>query len=76
MVWAEVSQAILKRDWEGAKEAKKCIEEWERKLRSERSARGETWVPKYFKLEQTKDGEWECWPKQQAVPTAPIVVPS
>ncbi|MQM20861.1 hypothetical protein Taro_053890 [Colocasia esculenta] len=76
MLWAEVSQGILKRDWEGAREAKKCIEERERNLQAERSAKGDTWVPKYFKLEQTKNGGWECWPKQQAVPTAPIVVPS
>uniref|UniRef100_A0A1D1ZIN3 Oxysterol-binding protein-related protein 4B n=1 Tax=Anthurium amnicola TaxID=1678845 RepID=A0A1D1ZIN3_9ARAE len=76
VVWAEVSEAILNRDWERAREAKRSIEERERKLQAKRNARGETWLPKYFNLEQTKDGEWECWPKQRNVPPAPIVVPS
>ncbi|MQL85178.1 hypothetical protein Taro_017697 [Colocasia esculenta] len=73
MVWAEVSEAILNRDWDKAREAKRSIEERERRLRRERSVRGEAWVPKFFTLAQAKDGGWECWSKHKVVPQAPII---
>lgn len=74
VVWGEVSQAILKGDWENAREAKRSVEERERKLRRDRKARGEAWAPKHFRVANSKDGDWECWPIQQSVPPAPITV--
>ncbi|ONK69502.1 uncharacterized protein A4U43_C05F23610 [Asparagus officinalis] len=74
VVWAEVSQAILKNDWGKAKEAKKNIEERERRLRRERNSRGEAWVSKHFRVATTKEGDWDCWPIERLVPPAPIAV--
>ncbi|KAJ8620260.1 hypothetical protein MRB53_028789 [Persea americana] len=73
-VWSEVNQGMLNKNWEKAKAAKKGIEERERKLARERKSIGDSWVPKYFNLDYTKDGEWECTPKHKRVPPAPIVV--
>ncbi|XP_020089734.1 oxysterol-binding protein-related protein 4C-like isoform X2 [Ananas comosus] len=75
VVWGEVSQAILNKDWERAFQAKRSIEERERKKQRERKSMGEVWIPKHFSLSHTKEGQWECWPLKQAVPPAPIVVP-
>ncbi|XP_010927220.1 oxysterol-binding protein-related protein 4C isoform X1 [Elaeis guineensis] len=75
VVWAEVSRAILNKDWEKAWKAKGTIEERERKLRSERESKGEVWVPKHFSVSRTKESEWECWPLEQSVPPAPVIVP-
>ncbi|XXG58004.1 hypothetical protein AAC387_Pa04g0428 [Persea americana] len=74
LVWSEVSQGILTKNWEKAKAAKKDIEERERKLARERKSIGDSWVPKYFNVSCTKDGGWECTPKQEMIPPAPIVV--
>ncbi|OVA19234.1 Oxysterol-binding protein [Macleaya cordata] len=78
VVWSEVSQSILNKDWEKAGEAKKAIEERQRELERERKSKGETWVPKHFKLStsnKSMDGGYECSPKHKLVPPAPIVVP-
>lgn len=74
VVWAEVSKAILKGDWDKAREAKRSVEERERKLRRERKARGEAWAPKHFRVAISKDGDWECWPLEQTVQPASITV--
>lgn len=74
VVWSEVSKAILKGDWKKAREAKCSIEENERKLRRERKTKEETWVPRHFKVSNIKDGAWECWPLENLVPPAPIIV--
>ncbi|XWS28138.1 hypothetical protein CRYUN_Cryun25bG0039800 [Craigia yunnanensis] len=74
-VWSELSQAILSRDWEKAKEAKNAVEVKQRELLRERESKGETWVPQHFSLTYSKDAGWECSPTQQLVPPAPIVVP-
>ena len=73
-VWSEVNQGMLNKNWEKAKAAKKSIEERERQLARERKSTGDSWVPKYFNLDYTKDGGWECTPKHERVPPAPIVV--
>ncbi|KAJ6812253.1 oxysterol-binding protein-related protein 4C-like [Iris pallida] len=75
VVWSELTQSILKGDWEKASAAKRGVEERQRSLRRERKSTGEDWVPKHFKLGNTKEGVWECWPIEQAVPPAPIIVP-
>ncbi|KAK7388133.1 hypothetical protein VNO78_22939 [Psophocarpus tetragonolobus] len=72
LVWGELSQAILSKEWEKAREAKKIVEERQRELLRERESKGEKWVPKHFTLSYTKDG-WECSPIQKWVPDAPIV---
>ena len=75
LVWGEVSQAVMKGEWEKAKEAKRVVEESERRLRSERKSRAEAWAPKHFRVaNNTKEGAWECWPIEQSVPPAPVTV--
>lgn len=76
VVWAEVSDAIMKKDWETARQAKRRVEDTARRLAKERNEKGEVWTPKHFSLSQNKDGDWECWPLEETVPPAPIVVPS
>ncbi|XP_062192772.1 oxysterol-binding protein-related protein 4C-like isoform X2 [Phragmites australis] len=73
VVWGEVSEAILTKDWEKARQAKRRVEDRARKLQKERN---EVWMPKHFSLSQNKHGVWECWPLEPSVPPAPIVVPS
>ncbi|KAI8571446.1 hypothetical protein RHMOL_Rhmol01G0120900 [Rhododendron molle] len=75
VVWAEVSQNILSKCWEKAREAKTAVEEREREMLRERKAKGETWVPKHFTVSYSKEGGWTCLPNQRLVPPAPIVVP-
>lgn len=72
LVWSELSQAIMGKDWEKAREAKKAVEEKQRKLKSEREAKGENWIPKHFTLSHSKEGGWECSPIDKWVPPAPI----
>ncbi|KAI3934802.1 hypothetical protein MKW98_026210 [Papaver atlanticum] len=76
VVWSEVSQSILKKDWAKAGEAKQEIREKERELVKERKSKGEDWVPKYFNISKanySKEEVYECLPKQKLVPPAPIV---
>ncbi|XP_027901915.1 oxysterol-binding protein-related protein 4C-like isoform X1 [Vigna unguiculata] len=70
-VWGELSEAIVKKDWEKAREAKLEIEERQRKLLRERDSKGETWVSKHFVVSNNKEG-WECSPIHKTVPAAPI----
>ncbi|XP_057980816.1 oxysterol-binding protein-related protein 4C-like [Malania oleifera] len=75
VVWGEVNRGILSKDWEKAREAKKAIEERERKLLRERESNGETWAPKHFTVSHIEKGGWDCSPIQNSVPPAPIVAP-
>ncbi|XP_059634613.1 oxysterol-binding protein-related protein 4C-like [Cornus florida] len=75
VVWGQVSESILKKNWEKAKEAKTALEEIERELLRGRNARGETWVPKHFTVSYSKESGWDCSPNMRWVPPAPIVVP-
>ncbi|KHN17625.1 Oxysterol-binding protein-related protein 4B [Glycine soja] len=72
LVWGELSQAILSKDWEKAREAKKTVEERQRELFKERESKGGNWVPKHFLVSYSKEGGWECSPIQKSVPKAPI----
>ncbi|VAI74189.1 unnamed protein product [Triticum turgidum subsp. durum] len=76
VVWSEVSEAILAKDWEKASEAKRKVEGTARSLEKERSEKGEVWMPKHFSLSQDKDGNWDCCPLEKSVRPAPIIVPS
>ncbi|KAI4335375.1 hypothetical protein L6164_014024 [Bauhinia variegata] len=73
LVWSGLSQAIMKKDWEKAREAKKTVEERQRDLLRERESKGETWIPKHFVVSHSKEGGWECSPIQRWVPAAPII---
>ncbi|XP_004487976.1 oxysterol-binding protein-related protein 4B-like isoform X2 [Cicer arietinum] len=73
LIWSELSQAILNKDWEKAREAKKVVEERQREVMRERESKGETWVPKHFIVSQSKEGDWDCLPIQKWVPPSPIV---
>ncbi|XP_022638693.1 oxysterol-binding protein-related protein 4C-like [Vigna radiata var. radiata] len=72
-VWSELSEAILSKKWEKAKEAKKIIEERQRELRRERESKGEKWVPKHFTVSYNKEKGWNCSPIKSSVPNAPII---
>ncbi|CAN0839049.1 Oxysterol-binding protein-related protein 4C [Linum grandiflorum] len=72
LVWSEVSRAIMSKNWDKAKEAKRAVEEKQREIARERRSRGENWVPKYF-TPSSKDDEY--FPTDKLVPPAPIVVP-
>ncbi|CAA6671146.1 unnamed protein product [Spirodela intermedia] len=74
VVWADVSEAVVGRDWDRARVAKRRVEERERRLRAERDASGEIWAPRFFRVTPNKDGGWECRPIAPEVPPAPIVV--
>uniref|UniRef100_J3MUG0 Oxysterol-binding protein n=1 Tax=Oryza brachyantha TaxID=4533 RepID=J3MUG0_ORYBR len=76
VVWGEVSEAILEKDWERSRQAKRRVEETARRLDRERNEKGEVWIPKHFSLTQDKHGSWECCPLEKSVPPAPIIVPS
>lgn len=74
-VWSEVSQYIMRQDWEKASEAKKAVEEKQRKLLRERESAGETWVSKHFSVSCIGESGWDCSPIKKVVPPAPIVAP-
>ncbi|KAK7347758.1 hypothetical protein VNO80_22297 [Phaseolus coccineus] len=73
LIWGELSQAILSKDWEKAREAKKIVEERQREVGREREAKGENWSPKHFVMSYSKEEGWDCSPIQKFVPHAPIV---
>ncbi|CAL1414063.1 unnamed protein product [Linum trigynum] len=75
-VWSEVSRAIMNRNWEKAKDAKRAVEEAQRELANGRSSRGEIWAPKYFAPSKGDDEPCEYSPIEALVPPAPIAVPS
>ena len=75
VVWSEVSQGIMSKDWVKAGEEKKVVEEKQRELLRERKSKSETWVPKHFIVSHSKENGWDCSPIEQVVPPAPIVVP-
>ncbi|XP_022546766.1 oxysterol-binding protein-related protein 4B-like isoform X1 [Brassica napus] len=73
MVWSEVSEGILNKDWERAREAKKAVEDRQRESLKQREASGESWVPKHFSV--VRNGkDWDCTPLQPTVPRAPLVI--
>ncbi|XP_057422451.1 oxysterol-binding protein-related protein 4C-like [Lotus japonicus] len=79
LVWSELSQAIINKEWEKAKEAKQDVEERQRKMSMERDTKGESWVPKNFRVScSSKEGKWEwnCSPIHKWVPDAPIIARS
>ncbi|KAJ1433449.1 Oxysterol-binding protein [Sesbania bispinosa] len=71
LVWSELSQAIMRKEWEKATEAKQSVEERQRKIINERDAKTERWIPKHFKVSYGK--ECDCSPIHKRVPPAPII---
>ncbi|GFP89202.1 oxysterol-binding protein-related protein 4c [Phtheirospermum japonicum] len=74
VVWGEVTRAILQKSWDKAREAKTCIEEWQREIGRERKSKDDVFAPKYFTLSHTKENGWDCLPINKLVPKAPILV--
>ncbi|KAJ1400627.1 Oxysterol-binding protein [Sesbania bispinosa] len=72
LVWSELSQAIVRKEWEKAREAKQSVEERQRKIINERDAKTECWIPKHFKVSYGK--ECDCSPIHKWVPPAPIII--
>lgn len=72
-VWSELSEAILRKEWEKAREAKHAVEEKQRELMRERETKGETWSPKHFIVSYSKESGWDCVPTQKWVSAAPII---
>ncbi|XP_014506006.1 oxysterol-binding protein-related protein 4C isoform X2 [Vigna radiata var. radiata] len=76
VVWGELSEAIMRNEWEKAREEKEGVEEREKKMVRERGMKGESWVPKNFRVSYSKDTrEWNCSPIHKWVPAAPIIAP-
>ncbi|XP_059286990.1 oxysterol-binding protein-related protein 4B-like [Lycium ferocissimum] len=76
VAWAEVSQSILSRSWDKAKQAKTIVEERERELAKERKFKSEIWTPKHFTVSYSKESGWEVTPNERWIPPAPIIVPT
>ncbi|KAL0287823.1 UNVERIFIED_CONTAM: Oxysterol-binding protein-related protein 4B [Sesamum angustifolium] len=74
VVWGEVSQGILQKSWDKAREAKTCIEERQRQVAREKTSREDEWSPKHFIVSHSKESGWDCSPTHMLVPPAPIVV--
>ncbi|CAN8248383.1 unnamed protein product [Cochlearia groenlandica] len=74
MVWSEVSEGIIKKDWEKAKDGKRNVEEKQRESLKQREVSGQSWIPKHFSVSRAGK-EWDCVPLQPRVTRAPIVVP-
>ncbi|CAA2990280.1 Hypothetical predicted protein [Olea europaea subsp. europaea] len=74
VIWAEVSQAILQKCWEKAREAKSVVEEKQREVAKERKLKDENWVAKHFTVSHSKESGWECLLNHKLVPSTPIVV--
>ncbi|CAK8531859.1 unnamed protein product [Lathyrus sativus] len=72
-VWSELSQAIMNKDWEKAREAKQVVEEREREHVRERESKGENWIPKHFLVSYSKEVGWNCSPIHKCVSAAPII---
>ncbi|KAK7265224.1 hypothetical protein RJT34_32840 [Clitoria ternatea] len=74
LVWSEVSEAILRKEWEKARGAKRCVEERQKMMLTEIGNKGEKWTPKNFRVSYIKDtSEWDCSPIHKRVPAAPIM---
>ncbi|KAL1202904.1 Oxysterol-binding protein-related protein 4B [Cardamine amara subsp. amara] len=73
IVWSEVSEGILKKEWDRASKAKRAVEEKQRESLKQREASRQSWVPKHFSV--VKDGkDWDCTPLQPTVPRAPLII--
>jgi hypothetical protein len=72
-VWSELSQSIVNKDWETAKEEKQVVEERQRELKKERESKGENWIPKHFVVSYSKEVGWDCSPIHNCVSAAPII---
>ncbi|XP_058755711.1 oxysterol-binding protein-related protein 4B-like isoform X1 [Vicia villosa] len=74
LIWGELTQAIISNDWEKAKEAKKGVEERQKKMLRERETKGESWTPKNFVVSYSNESglECDCSPINKWVPPAPI----
>lgn len=72
-VWSELSQAILSKDWEKAREAKQVVEERQRELMREFESKRQNWIPKHFVVSYTKEIGWHCSPIHNSVTPAPII---
>lgn len=70
VVWSEVSESIMRGDWNKAREAKRCVEEKQRK-------EGAQWQAKYFTISSSHrdSGEWVYLYRPQCIPPAPIIMP-
>ncbi|KAI5445996.1 hypothetical protein KIW84_014004 [Lathyrus oleraceus] len=72
-VWSELSQAIMNKDWEKAREEKQVVEGEKRELVRERESKDENWIPKHFVVSYSKEVGWNCSPIHQCVSAAPII---
>lgn len=75
LIWSELTQAIINKDWDKAREAKQGVEERQRKMLRERESIGEGWTPKNFLVSYSNESglECDCSPIHKWVPAAPII---
>lgn len=71
-VWAALTDSIVNKEWDLARDAKCLVEGRERDLRKMRAASNIVWSPKYFR--STNDGSWVWQHEGQPVAHAPLVV--
>ncbi|ESQ42678.1 hypothetical protein EUTSA_v10015272mg [Eutrema salsugineum] len=74
MVWSEVSNGIMRKEWEKARQGKREVEEKQRESLRQREVSGQSWIPKHFSVVRAGK-DWDCVPLQPTVPRAPIIVP-
>lgn len=73
VVWRDVMDGIMTKDWEAARRAKQDIEEKQRFLVRERIRQGITWIPTNFEL--LVGGKWQWRHIGQVVREAPLAIP-
>lgn len=75
MVWGPVMGGILRKEWEVGRQKKIEIEERQRDLAKQRKLEGKVWLSKHF-VESGGEDRWQWRHIGEAVPLAPLVVPS
>jgi hypothetical protein len=73
MVWRQVMEGLLKKDWELARQAKNEIEVKQREQGRLRNKSRLPWMPQHFEL---KENHWQWRHSSLPVPPAPLVIPS
>lgn len=72
VIWSDLTENIMVKQWDNARDAKRNVEEAERTARKARLAQRSIWSPKYFVA--AGGGNWVWKEEGQPVSHAPIVV--
>jgi len=72
VIWSDLTESVMNKQWDNARDAKRNVEEAERNVRKARLVERSIWSPKYFVA--AGDGNWVWKEEGQPVPHAPLVV--